>query len=136
MRTWSGHSEKYEFNHAAVIATEINLQSLLDLQPEYRIEPISTYPPILEDIALIVDEDIPADKVSFLIKQTGGSMLSEVRLFDVFRGEQIGIGKKSLAYALSYQAPDRTLTDKDAANIRSKIVRRLEKELSAKLRSA
>ena len=85
---------------------------------------------------LVLDEEIPAEKVAFLIQQTGGSLLSEIRLFDVFRGEKIGAGKKSLAYSLTYQASDRTLTDEDAARIRNKIVRRLENELGAKLRSS
>jgi phenylalanyl-tRNA synthetase beta chain len=62
-------------------------------------------------------------------------MLVEVRLFDVYRGEQIEAGKKSLAYSLAYQAPDRTLTDKEAAKIRGRIIRRLEQELGAQLRS-
>ncbi len=61
-------------------------------------------------------------------------MLADARLFDVYRGEQLGEGKKSLAYALTYQAPDRTLTDKEAAKIRKKIVKRLEYEVGAELR--
>jgi phenylalanyl-tRNA synthetase beta chain len=73
--------------------------------------------------------------VDGLIRQTGGKTLARVRLFDVYRGAQIGEGKKSLAYSLTYQAPDRTLTDEEAAAIRNKIVRRLEHELGAKLRS-
>ena len=64
----------------------------------------------------------------------GGKMLADARLFDVYRDEKIGAGKKSLAYALTYQAPDRTLTDKEAAKIRNKIVRRLEHEIGAELR--
>ena len=128
--------EQYKFAHAPVIAAEIDLETLLKLQPEYKVKPISMFPPILEDIALVLDEEIPAEKVAFLIQQTGGSLLSEIRLFDVFRGEKIGAGKKSLAYSLTYQASDRTLTDEDAARIRNKIVRRLENELGAKLRSS
>jgi phenylalanyl-tRNA synthetase beta chain len=89
----------------------------------------------LEDIAIIVDENLPADRVEALIKQTGGKTLASVRLFDVFRSEQIGAGKKSLAYALTYQSTDSTLTDKDAAQIRNRIIKRLDQELGAKLRS-
>jgi phenylalanyl-tRNA synthetase beta chain len=57
-----------------------------------------------------------------------------VRLFDVYRGEKVGAGKKSLAYSLTYQASDRTLSDKDVAGLRVHILRRLEQELGAKLR--
>ena len=90
---------------------------------------------MLEDIAVIVDEAIPAAQVEGLIRQTGGKTVTAVRLFDVYRGAQIGEGKKSLAYSLTYQAPDRTLNEKEAAAIRNKIVRRLEHEVGAKLRS-
>ncbi|MBC8496290.1 MAG: hypothetical protein H8D37_01390 [Chloroflexi bacterium] len=55
-------------------------------------------------------------------------------MFDIYRGEQIGAGKKSLAYSLTYQNPERTLTDKDAAKLRNKIIKRLERELGAQLR--
>jgi phenylalanyl-tRNA synthetase beta chain len=90
---------------------------------------------VLEDIAVIVDESLPAERVEALIRQTGGKTLAQVRLFDVFRDDKIGANKKSLAYALTYQSLDGTLTDKDAAGVRNRIVRRLEQELGAKLRS-
>ena len=83
---------------------------------------------------MIVNEDVPAVEVESLIRQTGGSTITDVRLFDVYRGGQIGADKKSLAYSLTYQDPTRTLTDKDAAKLRNKIVRRLEQELGAQLR--
>jgi phenylalanyl-tRNA synthetase beta chain len=72
--------------------------------------------------------------VEALIRQTGGKSVTNVRLFDFYRGEQIGAGKKSLAYSLTYQAPDKTMTDSEAAAIRAKIVRRLEQEVGARLR--
>ena len=127
--------EKYEFAGTPVLAAEFDLEALRAAQPAYEITPVPAFPPMLEDIALIVDENLPAAQIEALIRQTGGKMLAEVRLFDVYRGEQIGAGKKSLAYALTYQAPDRTLTDKEAATIRNKIVKRLAYEVKAELRS-
>ena len=127
-------SEKFEFGDTPVLAAEFDLEKLRNAQPEYEITPVPAFPPMLEDIALIVDEDISAAKVEHLIVQTGGKMLADARLFDVYRDEKLGAGKKSLAYALTYQAPDRTLTDKEAAKIRKKIVRRLEHEIGAELR--
>jgi phenylalanyl-tRNA synthetase beta chain len=62
-------------------------------------------------------------------------VLRDVRLFDLYRGEQVGAGRKSLAYRLVYQADDRTLTDDDATKIRAKIIKALERELSATLRA-
>ncbi|OQY24022.1 MAG: hypothetical protein B6I34_04085 [Anaerolineaceae bacterium 4572_32.1] len=73
-------------------------------------------------------------RVHDLIAQTGRALVRSVMLFDVYRGEQIGAGKKSLAYRLTYQADDRTLTDREVAKLRGKIVRRLERELGATLR--
>lgn len=122
---------------SAVLAAEIDLEAVIQLIPAlgYPVQPISEFPPILEDIAMVVDEDVPAERLELLIRQSGGKLLNDVTLFDIFRSEQVGVGKKSMAYSLIYQALDRTLTDKDAAAIRSKIVRRLEQELGAKLRS-
>jgi phenylalanyl-tRNA synthetase beta chain len=119
-----------------LLAAEIDLELLLPLIPaHYNLEPVPAFPPILEDIAIAVDEDVPAQSVVDVIRQAGGRLLSGVRLFDIFRGEQLGAGKKSLAYSLTYQAPDRTLTDAEAAQVRQRIVRRLEQEFGAKLRS-
>ena len=101
----------------------------------YDVSPIYDQPPVLEDLALVVDEEVPAGDVEALIKQTGGNILREVRLFDLYRGEQLGEGKKSLAYSLVYQHPEKTLTDKEVLAIRNKIVKRLEKEVGAQLRS-
>jgi phenylalanyl-tRNA synthetase beta chain len=62
-------------------------------------------------------------------------LLAGVRLFDVYQGEQVGPGKKSLAYGLTYQADDRTLTDKEVAKLQARIVRSLEEKLGARLRA-
>lgn len=128
--------EHYDFMAPPVLAAEFDLKALLAATTShYETSGVSTFPPVLEDIALIVDETVPADQVERLIRQTGGKLLADVRLFDVFRSEQIGAGKKSLAYSLTYQAPDRTLNDQEASQLRGRIVRRLEHELGAKLRS-
>ncbi|HEX8992831.1 MAG TPA: phenylalanine--tRNA ligase subunit beta [Anaerolineales bacterium] len=128
-------AEKYGFGEARVVAAELDLDALWEIAPHYEIRPVPEFPPVLEDIALIVDEAVPAARVEGLIRQTGGKALSSVKLFDVYRGDQIGPGRKSLAYNLAYQAADKTMTDAQAAAIRNKIVKRLEQEVGAKLRS-
>ena len=121
---------------APVLAADFDLDSLITLIPAlYQTENVPTFPPVIEDLAFIFDEAIPAENVEALMRQTGGKMLTAVKLFDVFRSEQIGEGKKSLAYQLTYQAPDRTLTDSEVSAARNKIIKRLEHEFSAKLRS-
>ncbi|GAB4487049.1 MAG: phenylalanine--tRNA ligase subunit beta [Anaerolineales bacterium] len=129
-------AENYDFL-SPVLAADLDLEAILPLLPTlgHPIRPVSEFPPVLEDIAIIVDEALPADRAEALIRQTGGKLLESVRLFDVFRSEQIGAGKKSLAYALTYRSTEGTLTDKDAASIRTRIIKRLENELGAKLRS-
>ena len=126
--------EKYELGESPVIVGEFDLERLRALSPTYEILPVSEFPPVYEDIAVIVDESVPAARVEALIRQTGGRTVAAVRLFDVYRGEQLGAGKKSLAYSLTYQS-DKTLTDAEASAIRNKIVKRLEYEVGAKLRS-
>ncbi len=126
--------EKYEFGPAPVVAAEFDLEALRKAAPIYGIVPVPDVPAVLEDIAVIVDESVPAERVASLIRQTGGKTVTNVRLFDVYRDEKIGAGKKSLAYNLTYQS-DKTMTDAEAAAIRTKIVKRLEHEVGAKLRS-
>ncbi len=126
--------EKYELGDSPVLVAEFNLETLRALNPTYGIAPVPEFPPVLEDIAIIVDESVAASHLEALIRQTGGKSVTIVRLFDVYRGDQIGVGKKSLAYSLTYQAIDKTMTDAEAAAIRNKIVKRLEQEVRAKLR--
>jgi phenylalanyl-tRNA synthetase beta chain len=95
---------------------------------------VPVFPPVIEDLAFILDEDLAAEKAEALIRQTGGKLLADVKLFDIFRGEQIGAGKKSLAYKLTYIAPDRTLEAAEVSAMRNKIIKRMEYEFKAKLR--
>ena len=131
--------ERYDWPAAyagtPILAADLDLDAILALVPFlYEITSVQEFPPVLEDLALVVYESLPAERVAELIRQTGGKVLRDVRLFDVYRGEKIGTGMKSLAYSITYQATDKTLSDKDVAGIRTHILRRLEQELGAKLR--
>ena len=126
--------ERYDFGPSPVMVADLDLDVLRLMQPVYGLRSVADFPPILEDIAVIVDDSVPAARVEDMIREAGGDALVNVRLFDLYRGEQIGAGKKSLAYSLTYQAADRTLTDSEAAGIRTRVVKRLEKELGAVLR--
>lgn len=127
--------ENYDFLDAPVLAAEINMAVLIANVPfSFVINPVPVFPPVLEDIAVIVEEELPADRVEALIRQTGGKTLSSVRLFDVFRSPQIGEGKKSLAYSMTYQSQDHTMSANESTALRNKIVKRLERELGAQLR--
>jgi phenylalanyl-tRNA synthetase beta chain len=127
--------DQYELGDSPVLVAEFDLDLMRSLEPTYGIKTIPDTPPMYEDIAVIVDESVLAETVEALIRQTGGRSVTDVRLFDLYRDEKIGTGKKSLAYALTYQAEGKTMTDAEAAAIRKKIVKRLEHEVGAKLRS-
>jgi phenylalanyl-tRNA synthetase beta chain len=119
-----------------VLVADIDLDILLTYIPAlYQTEAVPTFPPVLEDLAIVVDESVPSEHVAELIRQAGGKVVTEVRLFDVYRDEKIGSGKKSLAYSLTYQAMNKTLSDKDVAGMRARILHCLEQELGAVLRS-
>ena len=101
---------------------------------DHAVESVPAFPPVLEDLAVVVDEGVQADEVETLLKRAGGDILVDVKLFDLYRGEQIPEGKKSLAYSMVYQAPDRTLTDEEVSKVRARVIKKLETDLGAKLR--
>lgn len=126
----------YELGEAPVYLAEFDLIPLLAAaRILFDVEPVPTYPPVLEDLAVVVDEAITAAQVEDVIRTGGGEYLAKVSLFDIFRGKQVGEGKKSLAFSLTYMAPDRTLTDKEVSKARQKVIFLLGKELNAELRS-
>ncbi len=121
---------------APILATELDVEMLISLTPDLaQTRNVPVYPPVVEDLAFALDEDLPAARVEELIRQTGGKLLSDLQLFDLFRSDALGEGKVSLAYRLTYQALDRTLTDSEVNQVRNKIIKRLEAELQVKLRS-
>ncbi len=104
-------------------AVEIDLDLLVAAAPEIGdVAFVSPYPVAKEDVALIVDEEVPAGAVAQALTEGGGPLLESVRLFDVYRGPQIDADRKSLAYALRFRAPDRTLTEAEAGAARDDAV--------------
>jgi phenylalanyl-tRNA synthetase beta chain len=127
--------EAFGLPEQRVAAAELDLGLLLDQAPAtWLVEPISAYPAVLQDLAVVVDDALPASEVQDLIAKTGGFLLKDVNLFDVYRGDPVPEGKKSLAYALTFQAPDKTLRDAVVAKQVKRIAGRLRKELGAELR--
>jgi phenylalanyl-tRNA synthetase beta chain len=121
---------------SAIMAADLDLDTMLALMPTLtQTENVPSLPAVLEDLAIVVDENIPAERVVQVIRQAGGKVVTQVHLFDVYRDEKVGAGKKSLAYNLTYQATGKTFTDKDIAGMRARILRRLEQEIGAQLRS-
>jgi phenylalanyl-tRNA synthetase beta chain len=120
---------------APILAAELDLDRLLALVPDdYAVRSLPLQPPAYRDIAVVVPESATAAELEAIIWQSGGELLREVRLFDVYRGPSIAEGHKSLAYALTFQTDEQTLTDKAVNDLQRKIVTALEKA-GAKLRA-
>ncbi|MBA3327534.1 MAG: phenylalanine--tRNA ligase subunit beta [Solirubrobacterales bacterium] len=118
-----------------VAAFEVDLGALLthaSAVPAY--EDLTSYPELRQDIAVVVDTAVPAAAVLAAVRAAGGKLLGRAEVFDVYTGAQIAAGRKSLAVALAFRAPDRTLTDEDAAPVRERIVARLAEALGGELR--
>ncbi|MFI5505803.1 phenylalanine--tRNA ligase subunit beta [Corynebacterium kutscheri] len=97
-----------------VCAMELNITAL-PLKENYPAPVLSAFPTVNQDLALVVDEDIPAEDVRRLIEESAGELLEKVSLFDVYRSDNLGENKKSLAFNLIFRANDRTLTDEEAS---------------------
>jgi phenylalanyl-tRNA synthetase beta chain len=118
-----------------VLAAELDVDLLLQHVPEQRqVEPLPAYPAVHEDLALLVDRRVPAADVTAAIRHAGGYLLKDVQLFDLYEGEQIPAGKKSLAYHLTFQSPSTTLTDKQIRRQRERILQQVERQVGARLR--
>jgi phenylalanyl-tRNA synthetase beta chain len=90
---------------------------------------------VKQDLAFVVDEDVTAGDLIAAAREAAGPELRELRVFDVYRGEQTGEGKKSIALAAAFQSPERTLSDEDAAGMRERIVAALAERFGAVLRA-
>lgn len=89
-------------------------------------EDVTTYPSVYQDIAVVVDAGVPAERIREAVLAGGGELLRSAQVFDLYTGEQVGEGRKSVALRLEFRAPDRTLTDDEVAQRRAAIKRALE----------
>ncbi|MDE2931146.1 MAG: phenylalanine--tRNA ligase subunit beta [Chloroflexota bacterium] len=118
-----------------VMALVLNLHDLVDqarATPEFA--PPSRHPAVVQDLAIVLDAQIPAERVVAEVRNAGGKLLEGVDLFDVYQGPQVPEGKRSLAYTLTFRAPDRTLNDAEVNTIRDRIIFKLQVSLDATLR--
>ena len=118
-------------------AIELDLESLFaDSREPVTYEDVITYPAVRQDLAFVVPEEIEAGELVDAAREAAGPELREVEIFDVYRGEQAGEGKKSIAFSVAFQSSKRTLSDEDAAALRQKIAEALAERFGAVLRSA
>ena len=118
-----------------VYVAELDFTALTELlAPAHTYEPLPKYPAVSRDIAVVCAEEITAGQLESCILASGGKLLRDVKLFDIYRGKGIEEGKKSMAFALTLRADDRTLTDTDSEAVISAILTALAQQLDAKLR--
>jgi phenylalanyl-tRNA synthetase beta chain len=128
--------EAFDLPDQPVCLAEFDLEALLtQAEAVHPMQPISRFPPVVEDLAIVVAEEVPARRVQEMIAWAGGELLTQVTLFDVWRGGQVPAGKKSLAYALTYQGQDHTLGSEEVSRVRERILQQLAEELGAELRA-
>ena len=108
------------------------IYELADSEIEYKVLP--RYPAMQRDIAVVVDQEVAAAKLTGAAWETAGELLESVRVFDVYTGEKLGAGKKSVALSLVYRHAERTLTDEEVTELHGKVVLQLEQSFAAELR--
>ena len=119
-----------------VLAAELRMNALFAaIDPAKLYHPLPKFPSSTRDIAVLVDDAVPAASMQAAIEQAAGAILESVKLFDVYKGKGIPEGKKSVAYSLSMRAPDRTLTDEECDKAMKNALAALEKSFGAALRS-
>ncbi|MBN1487787.1 MAG: phenylalanine--tRNA ligase subunit beta [Anaerolineae bacterium] len=132
--------EAFDLPEQPVVVLELDLAILMEAaeaaDAEKKVGTMATYAPVYEDLAFVVDEAVPALDLQRAIVKAGYPLVADALLFDVYRGPQVGEGRKSLAFALTYQAPDRSLDEKDVGKLRNRIIKQLERGLKAQLRTA
>ena len=127
--------EAYDLERRTVVAAELDLRPWLEAnRSQFPFRSFSRFPPVRQDLALVVDDDVAAGDVLGAIRETAGPLLTDIRLFDVYRGKQLQDGKKSLAFELTFCAEDRSLLEEEVNQIRDEILPVLEEKLGARLR--
>ncbi|TYP49818.1 phenylalanine--tRNA ligase subunit beta [Thermosediminibacter litoriperuensis] len=127
--------ENYGIEDKRAYVAELDLDLLLDkASTEVKFQPLPRFPAADRDVAIVVEEDVTAGSIMETIKEAGGELLENVELFDVYRGNQIPEGYKSLAFSLTYRAKDRTLTDEEINRLHSNITEHILKKFNGRLR--
>jgi phenylalanyl-tRNA synthetase beta chain len=101
---------------------------------ERHYQPIVRLPALIEDLAFVVRDDVPAERLEASIRRAGAPLVRLVEFFDLYKGNRIPEGTKSLAYTITYQAPDHALTNEEVATVKAKIIQQVERQTGAKLR--
>lgn len=124
----------YKIDETAVYVAEINDRFVTEALPTVAFEDLGSYPPASQDLAIVVGRDVAATAVIEQARRAGGKIVRSVRVFDVYEGDQVSADKRSLALRVVMRSSERTLTEKDIAGVRAKILKALAREFEATLR--
>ncbi|MDP6595127.1 MAG: phenylalanine--tRNA ligase subunit beta [Candidatus Poribacteria bacterium] len=128
-------TESFDLSDRAYLF-ELNLDTIATLaNPEKQFVPIPTHPGISRDLAILVDENLPADQPLTVIHSMGKELVSQAYLFDLYTGNQVPEGKKSLAYSIAYHAKTESLTDAEVDEVHNRIIDKLTSRFQAELRT-
>jgi len=117
------------------VALDIDVGSLVGAGGERKAAELPRFPAVQRDLAVVADDDVPAGELHATIKEAAGPFLENVRAFDEYRGGQVGEGRKSIAFTLTFRSPERTLTDAEVEGVMAQIKRALEKKHRAGFRT-
>lgn len=130
-------AENYELEGKRIYVAELDFDLLVEKSDEViRYTPLPKFPPADRDLAFVLDENIEVADVIELIKETAGPLLENIEIFDIYRGDKIPEGKKSVAFSLLFRSYERTLRDEEINEIQDKIIKAVEEKFSGKLRES
>jgi phenylalanyl-tRNA synthetase beta chain len=128
-------AERFDLEGAAIFVAELDFEHLLQVaRPLQGVQTPSRFPPADRDIAIVIDESTPHAEVEAVIRTAAGSLLESVQIFDVYRGESIAAGRKSLAFSLRYRASERTLGDDEVSAVHARVEAALGDRFGAEVR--
>lgn len=119
----------------SVYVAEFSMNSLMKTIKPLKYKEASKYPKIEKDMAFVVDKNVPSSEIMSVLKKVGGRILSDISVFDVYTGDNIGENEKSIAYNLTFQISDRTLTDEEVTQVFERMIHEVESKVGAKLRN-
>lgn len=119
---------------AGTVAFEMDLTELLNENNGLKYHPINKFPSVTRDLAIVVKKDVSAEQILTLVKQTARKYLTNIDIFDVYTGENVGSDEKSIAFTMTFEDPTKTLATEEVDKVISQVLNRLDREIGAKLR--
>ena len=118
-----------------IYVAELSLEALMNKVKPIKFKEAPKYPLVIKDMAFAVKKDVTSDMVIDVIRKAGGRLLTDIQLFDVYEGENVGSDERSLAYSLTFSSQVKTLSEEEVMEVFNNIIVKVEDKLGAKLRN-